>query len=246
MAGVSTIAVPRWLLASVVGALALSLLVVAYMVGMEAGRRVATAPSVQPHVQPSRAPRATPPVAVATPEVIEPPAAPADVPEEPPLRPASQPAPRPVGRAAAPAAPPATGVAASPESRSVADYFARVERIHVGDGGLSPDAAQGMLASMLQGDTSGFDKVVADARQGERELAEVVPPPACAGYHAALGSVLHDSLAMLGELRSAITSGDTNAVLAASGRASELQRRAEALKEQERELRERFGLPPPA
>ena len=232
----STVSIPRWLLATIVAALALSLLVVAYLLGRESGRSVASEAPFRPS-RPNRAQPATAPPA--SPAPVEPaaesvPAGHGSEAEAPALGPASA-----VESAAATATP------VSPESRPVALYFARLDAIQIGDGGLSPEAGQAMLTAMLQGDASGFDRLVADAERAERDAAAVVPPPECASYHRSLLDLLHESRTLLADLRSAIGSEDKDEVFAIASRASALQQRAEQLRGQENELRRRHGVPRP-
>lgn len=175
----SSVTVPRWLLAGLAVALGASLLAVAYLMGRESLRaepavRAAPAGHVRPPVPPTATDVMAPAQAPATEvgEVRSPNGAPDHAVERPlALTP---------GSFAEPptAAAPQVDVAAA--SR-VAAYFARLDRI-AGSGLNDPsqEAAQHLLAAALQGDTTTLDgmKTAAAVRapRDPRRAARRTPP----------------------------------------------------------------------
>lgn len=156
------------------------------------------------------------------------------------------PAPRPTAETALPpvAAPPAAGQHEVAAAARVAAYFAQVKRVQ-GSGGLPQDQAgvQRMLIAMLQGDTSGFDRLMVATETAEREVKAIQAPPECQAYHGLLVSLLGESRALLADLRAATVGQDTDGLASMAARAASLQAKAEELKTQERELRRTYGLP---
>ena len=222
------VSVPRWVLVTLAAALGVSLLLVAYLLGRQSqsGDRVAPAPLARPAAAQARS-AATPPTVVRT------------APE-----PTQEPAVWPtvgVARSAQPESPTVSVQPPAPARRSarpeVDAYFSRIEQIQLSGVSASPEAAQTMLNAMLQGDSTSFDRLLADAERGEREARGITPPPQCAAYHAALLDLLHESRALLVDLNGAIGAEDPSRLLALGARAAELQRKGEALKEQEQALR---------
>jgi hypothetical protein len=218
---------PRWVLVALVAALGVSLLLVAYLLGRDSGRGEAVEPAIR-----ARRPAAARPAPAATPAAgfaVEPTVAPVEWPtagiarsEQPEVQ-------------AAPIQP--SGASRHAASAEVDAYFSRLERIQLTGVSASPEAAQAMLNAMLQGDSTTFDRLLADAERGEREVRGITPPPRCVAYHAALLDLLGESRALLGELKGAIGAEDPSRLMALGVSASELQRKGEALKEQEKALR---------
>lgn len=126
----------------------------------------------------------------------------------------------------------------------MAEYLARVERVQ-GSGGLpeGSDGAQRLLTAVLQGDTSGFDRLIADTRKAESEVKAIQPPPECRAYHAFFVALLGESRDLMTDLRAAIVGADTDRLSSLGERAASLQTKAEELRAQEQELRRTYGLP---
>lgn len=146
----------------------------------------------------------------------------------------------PAGAAPKAAAAPRPGPDAA-EAGRVAAYFAQLERIQAGGSGSSEEAAQRMLAALLQGDASAFDRLLADAEQAERAARQVNPPPECADHHAGLLQLLAESREVLQALRAAIDGEDSASLIATAARATALQQRAERLQALETEIKRRRG-----
>jgi hypothetical protein len=227
------VTLPRWALVALACALGGSLLLVAYLLGRESARP-------EPVLTVARPTRPVPPpTATAAPPVAESPAPAVDAFAAPPSESPTWPA---APRQLAPATPSGGEPAPvptrpGPATSEVEAYFARLEQVQLNDVSTSPEAAQQMLSAMTGGDTSQFDRLLAEAERAEREVRSISPPERCRAYHAALLELLHDSTLMLGDLKKAIGAEDSNQLLALGAKAADLQRRGDALKEQEKALR---------
>jgi hypothetical protein len=151
------------------------------------------------------------------------------------------------------AAPPAIGeptipgdiaAASDPVAAAVARYLADVGQIQPANLNGSPESvAAEMAGALARGDTSGLDAMIRQTEAAKERLAAVRPPAPCAVHYEKSLESLDDALGMLRALKSSIQSPDPVAGLAAvSARASILQGRAEALQNEDRSLRQRYGL----
>jgi hypothetical protein len=158
------------------------------------------------------------------------------------------------GSTGMPAAPPlATGAptiagnssaAIDPASAAVARYFADVDQIQPANLDGSPESvATGMATALARGDTSGLDAMIRQTEAAKERLAAVRPPAPCAVHYQKSLESLDDAVEMLRALKSSMQSPDPVSGLAGvQARASILQTRAEALQNEDRALRQRFGL----
>jgi hypothetical protein len=157
-------------------------------------------------------------------------------------------APRPA--AGIPAAPlPASavpaGAAASPAlRREVAEYFRRMDATQSAAKTWSDPSqlAQEVLAQAMQGDSSGFDKLVAAtaaARDGVRTMAVPVP---CVEHHRLTLALLNEAVGILTKLREGIASGDPSGVAAIAVSSSAIEARARAVDLLAASLRSQYGV----
>jgi hypothetical protein len=235
---VGSVTLPRWALVGLVAALAASLLALAFSAGRASvpAERRAAEPIPRPS-QPRNAPALPAPPATATPE----PAVPAEVDLLEAL-PATRATQQPAALAVAP--PPTPRPGDTTAAGRVAEYLARVERIQ-GSGGLpeGSDGAERLLTAVLQGDTSGFDRLIAETRRAESEVQTIQAPPECRAYHASLVALLGESRALMTDLRAAIAGEDAERLSTLGAAAASLQTKAEELRVQDQELRRTYGLP---
>ena len=134
--------------------------------------------------------------------------------------------------------------ALDPASAAVAKYLDAVDQIQPANvsGGAESIAGE-MAAALARGDTSGLDGMIRDSEAARERLAALRPPEACAAHHRETLGSLDDALEMLRSLKSAMESSDPAAALAnVASRASTLRTRAEALQNEDRALRQRYGL----
>jgi hypothetical protein len=224
------VAVSPWLLAGLGSALLLCLLVIAWLLGKESGRRLAdkprsaaTAESSSPGFErlPSRATRTAneAPAGVAsaaTPEGTPPPAAPE----------------------ASPGAP-------ADEATAVARYFAELEAFSSARNWDDPeDLALSIVQELVAGGSSRIDRlrqVQAEVEAGVRAMS--VPEP-CREHHQRSLASLAAAAQLLDAISGAAATGDLAGVTAAAAEAERLQTSALELRELENALRSRYGLPP--
>lgn len=134
--------------------------------------------------------------------------------------------------------------AIDPASAAVAKYLDAVDQIQPANvsGGAESIAGE-MAAALARGDTSGLDGMIRDSEAARQRLAALRPPEACAAHHRETLGSLDDALEMLRSLKSAMESSDPAAALAnVASRANTLRTRAEALQNEDRALRQRYGL----
>lgn len=134
--------------------------------------------------------------------------------------------------------------AIDPASAAVAKYLDAVDQIQPANvsGGAESIAGE-MAAALARGDTSGLDGMIRDSEAARQRLAALRPPDGCATHHRETLGSLDDALEMLRSLKGAMESSDPAAALAnVASRANTLRTRAEALQNEDRALRQRYGL----
>jgi hypothetical protein len=128
------------------------------------------------------------------------------------------------------------------EKRRVAQYFRDVDRLQNVDVDNPEASAQALVTAASSGDTSGLDKLVAQARTAEQKARGLTPPPPCAAYHKKLIALLADSREMVQQLARGFGGGNLEALPALMTRANAEKSRAEAVAHDEQELKRRYGL----
>jgi hypothetical protein len=132
---------------------------------------------------------------------------------------------------------------ASVERQQIASYFAEVERLEE-LGGDDPQAfANSMLQSVSSGDFSGFDDLLAKARDQRQRLLPITPPPACLDHHRLALMLSGDSVTMLERLKAALVKGDTTALMTMATEGRALERQANQLKSMGEAIKRQAGLP---
>ncbi len=115
---------------------------------------------------------------------------------------------------------------------SVTAYFQQVDLIQSEEGAGDPNAfAMDLIKGGLGGATSGFDQLIADTKQMEREMQSLTPPPSCESYHKASIEALVESGEMLERMKDAIISRDIDQLNAIALQSRSLQGKAGAMKE---------------
>ncbi len=203
-----------WVLA---GALVLSLLVIAFLVGRDTARTATTSVAVE---QPIERPI----------ERADPIAAPQQVPQD----------------VAAKKQEPLANAAPTAQDGSVAQvvsYFAKVDSIQAGPAGISAESfAQQIAADAAQGKTEGFDQLQSDLDRMDQELRALAPPPVCKEFHDLTISSIQDAKSLMGDLRRTFTTGDAAGAMAIAGKAQAAQAKTEQIKELRTSIERRYGL----
>ena len=115
---------------------------------------------------------------------------------------------------------------------NVETYFQEVDQIHSGEGAGDPNAfAMDLIKGGLGGATSGFDQLIWDTKQMEREMQRLTPPASCESYHKASIEALVESREMLEGMKDAIVGRDIEQLNAIALQSKTLQRKAQAMKE---------------
>jgi len=134
--------------------------------------------------------------------------------------------------------------ARSPEADAIRSYFQQMDLL----AGVNPfgddsaAAAQQMLASAMGGDSSGFDGLTKVATDAVTKALAIVPPAACAHYHAELVKQLQDSVQMLAGIKAAMAKQDTGALMAVASSASSMKSRLDALASEATAIKTKYGL----
>jgi hypothetical protein len=127
---------------------------------------------------------------------------------------------------------------------AVAKYLAAVDQIQPANLNGSPESvATEMAGALARGDTSGLDAMIRQTEAAKERLAALRPPAPCTSHYDKSLESLDDAAGMLRALKSSIQSSDPAAGLASVAARSEILRtRAEALQNEDRALRQRYGL----
>jgi hypothetical protein len=212
--------------------LALSLLLIAFLLGRESARPPSLPlppPSTKPTLAAPTPPAATPPEASPSPFATATPPPPVPAPPSPPPSPSPSPSPEPRDLA--------------PDKQAIARYFREVDQLQNVDVDNPEAAASSLINGASNGDTSGLRALVKQARDAEAKAAALTPPAPCAQYHRQLLRVMTQSREMLQQLERGIAGGDVEALPALLGQANAMKSQAEALAHEERAIKSRFGLP---
>ncbi len=112
----------------------------------------------------------------------------------------------------------------------VASYFARVDTIRSSSATVDPNAfAMDLIKATMKGSTEGFDELIDDTKRMRTEMAAIEAPPECEAYHRESLAALDESQAILETMKTAIQRGDMGALTRVTQQASGLQARADTL-----------------
>ena len=112
----------------------------------------------------------------------------------------------------------------------------------VGLGGDSNEVADQLLAGAMKGDSSGLDNVVHSLTEGIDKTKAIQPPPECVAYHTGMLALLNDSIGLVRQLKSALQSGDPNAIASLAMTGTSLKSRTDALEAEGKAIRSKAGL----
>lgn len=244
----STVEIPKIWLAVIAGGvvvvlLAVVLVVVAFLVGWQSGRSATQAARVDPGSLASGL-EAPAPAAAAAPTPIPWPPLGTSTGADPPL--ATWPPPE--------SPPDATRlrtdwndpVASAPDSQAAAvgAYLAEIETYgqHASSG--SPqELATTLMSQGMQGDTSGFERLLETQRTAQRQIEAMNVPVPCQEHHRRTLAALRQSVLLGEKLERGMVSGDLGGLLSLSAEARQLEAAAGELEELAAQLRRQFGLP---
>lgn len=107
----------------------------------------------------------------------------------------------------------------------------------------SPEAKDGnsmaneILQKAMQGDSSGFDALLASSRQTEQTLKGIHPPANCKAHHDALLRQVSRSITLLSKVKGAVASNDLSSLSALSSQGQAMQKEAEEFRKADEKLR---------
>ena len=226
----ATVALPRWVVGLLVGACAVSVVAVAFLLGR------ATAPA------PSAAPAALAVGSAGSPA----PAGAADAPRDAPAQPSDAAAAagqEPVSGGAAPAESPVGG---GPEAAAVAAYFRQMDAV-AAEAKVSQDPqalARSVLDQAMSGNTGAIDGLIATQRSLETRLGQIVPPPSCREHHQRSVRLFGRAIALLERTRDAMSGQGASDLGGAATEGRAIEAEAKALDALANDLRRAAGLAP--
>ena len=226
----STVALPRWVVGLLVGACAVCLVAVAFLLG-----RV-TAP--------------TPPAAATSAEVATG-AGPTGVGKS---TPDDHPAPAGASETAGdvpPSVPASSASAASPAggdpaTAAVAAYFTQMDAVAaLAKAGQDPQAlARSVLDQTLSGNMNGIEGLIATQRALQTRMGEVLPPRSCREHHQRSLRLIGRAIALLESTRDAVAGKNPSDLASVATEGSAIEQEARAADALANDLRRTAGLPP--
>ena len=126
-----------------------------------------------------------------------------------------------------------------PDAEKKRAYFLQVDAILQNTASIDDpnQFATKFLQQAMSGDTSGFDSLLATTREARTSLQSVTPPPSCKEHHTMLMGQLSQSAVLLNEVYQAIQSNDTSKLSAVAARGQSMQADTERFKQLDLSLR---------
>lgn len=237
----SNVALPRWLIGLLVGALAVSLVAVAFLLGRvtapaPAAARAGVAAATEPAIETSGSPATAAEVPAAAGAMAT------DDGEA-----ARQWPPVGEGPAFSPAESAGPPVGERPDASAVAAYFEQMDAVAAEfKASQDPQAvARGLINQAMSGNTSGLESLIATQRSLGTRLEQIVPPAACREHHQRSVRLFGRAVAMLERTRDAMAGQGAAADLASvAGEGRAIEAEARALDALANDLRRAAGLAP--
>lgn len=219
------------------GALGLALLVIAFLLG-----RLTAPPAAPSPAATTAALTTSPTIAAAEPLTAPAPTSP-DV-----SGPTSEPSSTAIPAASTPeimtatAASTATASGVPAEPAQITAYFAQLDRLEDMGAGDPQAFASSMMQSLSTGDFSGFDELLAKARNQKQRLQSMTPPAACVEHHRLALALSGDSVTMLERLKAALMKGDSMALMGIASEGRTLEAQANQLKALAEKIKRQAGV----
>lgn len=235
-----TVEIPRAWLAPIAGGVLVVLLLVAYLIGRDSGRRATEAARVDPAAAFSTDGAAAAPVPAPVPPIGTSPAVAPPLASWPPEERPSYTDQQQTGWAD----PVAPQNAADPQAAAVASYFAEIEALEqqAKYWNNPQELAMTLVGQGAQGDTSGFAQLLETHRTAQRQIESMTVPVPCQEHHRRTVGVLRDALVLLEKLQRGMASGGIEGLLSLSGEARQLEAETGEIDTLAAELKRRFGL----
>ena len=128
--------------------------------------------------------------------------------------------------------------------REVAEYFRRMDAAQGAAKTWSdPTAlAQEVLGQAMNGDSAGFDKLVAANAAARDGVRAITPPAPCAEHHRLTLALLDEAVVIVARLRDGVAAGDASAITAVATSSSAVEGRARAVDLMAASLKKQYGL----
>lgn len=126
-----------------------------------------------------------------------------------------------------------------PEAEKKRAYFQQVDAILQNTASIDDpnQFATKFLQQAMSGDTSGFNSLLTTTRQAKTSLQSLTPPPSCKEHHTMLLGQLSQSVVLLNEVYQAIQSNDTSKLSSVAARGQAMQADTEKFKQLDSSLR---------
>lgn len=218
------------------GAFGLSLLVIAFLLGRLSAAPAAPTPGPPSTVISAPASGAAPvePVTAPTPS--------APVFSSTPSSSGLNATPRALATEITPAPSSAAPVSVPADRAQIAAYFAQLDRLEDMGAGDPQAFASSMMQSLSTGDFSGFDELLAKARNQRQRLQATTPPSTCVEHHRLALALSGESVTMLEQLKAALMKGDSMALMGIASEGRTLEARAIALKSLGEKIKRQAGI----
>jgi hypothetical protein len=228
----STVVLPRWVVLLLVGACAVCLVAVAFLLGRVTAPvppAAATGTGVPtPHDRPTPAGSSEAPPGVL----------PSRLPEH--AEAGGQ------GLPTTPSASPGAPAGGSPDAAAVAAYFTRMDAVAAQvKSAQDPEAlARTVLEQTLSGNASGIEGLIATQQTLQTRMSEVVPPPPCREHHQRSLRLIGRAITLLERTRDTLAGKGPSDLAGLATEGSALEEEAKATDALANDLRRAAGLPP--
>ena len=130
-----------------------------------------------------------------------------------------------------------------PAESAVAAYFSDIDQIQPGQMGAdSSEVANKILVGLTAGDASALNSMIERGESARNRLEAIVPPPPCVTHYQMSLSCLDSGLKMLHAIKQTVASIDADGLFALASQANAMLSCSEALKNEDKVIRERYGL----
>jgi hypothetical protein len=131
--------------------------------------------------------------------------------------------------------------------QTVMDYMYKVNKILSANqlGGDPSQFAQQLIGTTLEGNASGFDKLIINYENTKNQMLSLNPPDECREYHEGSISIINMGIELLKEVKTGITSQDINQLLSVQSKASIIENEAKKIDNIGNSLLEKYNIPKP-
>jgi len=223
---VSTVALPRWVVGLLVGACAVSVVAVAFLLGRVSAPAPVAAPTGVEAAGPSTAGRVSDASIAASTGAENAGEASGQ------------------GLAPGPSTPAEPTAGGDTDAAAVAAYFSQMDALSAGaKTSQDPQAlARSVLEQAMSGNTSAIEGLIATQRSLETRLGQIAPPPSCREHHQRSVRLFGRAIALLERTRDVMSGQGTADLAGVAGEGRAIETEAKALDSLANDLRRAAGL----